>query len=556
MKYAPPPHQRTGPPRPTAEKRHLLIVVALLAAQAGLLFSTALDKSDAWDEGHSLGSGAQLWVHHIFNTDTPPIPAIGFALALGVGGRNLSDVPSHPRRLGVDYMRGVLEPGGGCTLPDLQQNLLACRTISIVATLIGGFFLWLAATRFGIATAHFTLVLWCFSPTVLAHGCLATADIWVASMLCVALWTAVRYAEHPTKSALVALGLALVAAGLCKFTAFGIWPVAALFVIGVWSARGASGRSLGGARFAGGILAAALAALAVAAAADTLGFTDGPSVWMRQLQVQFRAGFLDGHWVPVYAAGQSSLDGFWWFYLACIAFKTTLGAQGLAVARLATTASRPRWKRVRVDILLLLYPVLLLVVMSLGKKQLGIRYLLPAFPFALLWLGRAFDDLRTRFGRTGAIATAALTLAAVADSVFIHPHHLMYFNQWAGGPENGPQWLIDSCDWGQDKKRLAEWQRREGIDELFYTKFGDNGPVWGVVYFAPPCEPTPGVYALQAFPVHVPYANEGCVDWLTLEPPDQRIGYSIYIYRVDESRIERLAQKRAAGAAPFAATGS
>jgi hypothetical protein len=49
------------------------------------------------------------------------------------------------------------------------------------------------------------------------------------------------------------------------------------------------------------------------------------------------------------------------------------------------------------------------------------------------------------------------------------------------------------------------------------------------------------VYALEAIEVHRPRRIEaGCLDWLTVEPPDERIGYSIYIYRVPRDRAERL----------------
>ena len=42
----------------------------------------------------------------------------------------------------------------------------------------------------------------------------------------------------------------------------------------------------------------------------------------------------------------------------------------------------------------------------------------------------------------------------------------------------------------------------------------------------------------------------GCLDWLTVEPPDERLGYSIYIYQVNKERIERLRAERATPA-PF-----
>jgi hypothetical protein len=46
--------------------------------------------------------------------------------------------------------------------------------------------------------------------------------------------------------------------------------------------------------------------------------------------------------------------------------------------------------------------------------------------------------------------------------------------------------------------------------------------------------------------------DEGCLDWLTAEPPDARLGFSIYLYTVDEARLARLAAERAdPGHTPF-----
>ncbi len=52
-----------------------------------------------------------------------------------------------------------------------------------------------------------------------------------------------------------------------------------------------------------------------------------------------------------------------------------------------------------VDLALLSYPALLFVVMSASKHQGGICFLLPAFPFVLLWVdasGRRAAGLRPR----------------------------------------------------------------------------------------------------------------------------------------------------------------
>jgi hypothetical protein len=198
-----------------------------------------------------------------------------------------------------------------------------------------------------------------------------------------------------------------------------------------------------------------------------------------------------------------------------------------------------------VDAALLAYPVVLLAFMSQAPTQTGIRYLLPAFPFAMLWLGRALPDLWRAFGRSGLAVAAACLLAAAVESLSVHPHHLMFFNRWAGGPVGGPRYLILSDDWGQDQRRLGVWIREHDLPGVFYTYYAGMPRRWGVEYRPPPCTPRRGTYALHAVEVHRPRRIEpGCLDWLTVEPPDERIGYSIYIYQVNRERLERLRAER------------
>jgi len=52
-----------------------------------------------------------------------------------------------------------------------------------------------------------------------------------------------------------------------------------------------------------------------------------------------------------------------------------------------------------------------------------------------------------------------MSLVATVLSTFrVYPHQLAYFNELAGGPENGWRHLLGSnCDWGQDLLYLARW---------------------------------------------------------------------------------------------------
>jgi hypothetical protein len=271
--------------------------------------------------------------------------------------------------------------------------------------------------------------------------------------------------------------------------------------------------------------------------------------WIEGLLMQGLHGE-EGH--LSYLFGQVGSEGWWWFYLACLALKTTVGAQLTGLLAIAAVVKRPPSRREWLgDAALLAFPLLLLVVMSLGSAQNGIRYIAPLLPFTMFWLGRALPRIRLAFGPRGRLALVALVGLGAAESLAVHPHHLMFFNVWAGGPTGGPRYLIHGDDWGQDQRNLAEYVKGLRPWTLYYTLYNGNPARWGLDWQQAPCTPAPGYYALQAIEVHRPKRMEaGCLDWLTVEPPDHRIGYSIYFYQVTRPRIDRLLAERGTRA-PF-----
>jgi len=546
------------------------VAVALALVQAGLLVRTARDKSDTADEPTYIAAAALLWAHrdYTFNSNAPVLPKWGFALALRAVDPAISQTPPEWYRAGV-HMLWSGRPGR------LQRNLFAARTATIVVTVLGGLLLWHTARRFGDLPAAATHALWCFSPTILASGSLATLDAWVTSMMCAVLWAAVRFWERPTPQWAAVTGLCFGLAAASKVSALGVLPV--LLVAGAIALRRsarAEGRPLLG--------SSALCALSFAAAALvtlwglyalTVGWVTSAAVpllrsmrpfrivgplpfpsWIEGLLTQMTLGAA-GH--RGYLFGETLRTGWWWFYLAAFALKTTVGAQALALGRLVSWMKRlPARRELAVDAALLAYPVLLFLAMSLGRTQIGIRYLLPAFPFAMLWAGRGAVDLRRAFGKPGLAVAGACLLAGAAESLSVHPHHLMFFNLWAGGPEGGPRYFVVGDDWGQDQRRLGEWMRERQVSGVFYTYYCGMPQMWGINYRPPSCRPRRGTYALQAVEVHRPrHIDVGCLDWLTVEPPDERIGYSIYIYHVNKERLDRLAASRGTDR-PFWRSGS
>jgi hypothetical protein len=537
-------------------RRPWLLAALLVLVQAVLLVRTALDKADTRDEPHYLAQGVILWTQPgtFSNCEAPILCKWGFAVALRVVDPVLFDPHSNVGR----------HPLWSRPPEVARRNLAVARGMTICLTLAAGLLLFSAARRYGTGAALLTLTLWVFSPSVLANGSLATLDGWATAMIAVAAWATFRAVDRPSLGRGLIVGIALGLAASAKVTTLALVPISGAVV--AWSAL----RSQGVSRRRRWLWAASLTAcltlgfgaalwgvygyqwgsidLANPCLRDSLprGTTVGPfpaPQWLAGFLAQWRHG-QKGH--LSYLFGESSAGGWWWFYLAALALKTTVGAQLLVVLRLgAWWRSRPDSKSLLADGMILAYPLILITVMSVGRTQNGIRFILPAFPLLLLWLGRAALDVPRAFGRWGRVGLGIALAAAIAESLAVHPHHLMFFNLWAGGPNGGPRYMIHGDDWGQDQRRLAEWQRVNHPWRLFYTRYTENPAHWGITYETPPCVPTPGYYALHAVEVHRPKGRPpGCLDWLTVEAPDARFGYSIYLYLVNKSRIERLQAER------------
>jgi hypothetical protein len=182
--------------------------------------------------------------------------------------------------------------------------------------------------------------------------------------------------------------------------------------------------------------------------------------------------------------------------------------------------------------------------------EVGVRYVMPAFPFGHLLGGIGLAAL---FRKTAAWArAAAVVLCAwvVVAALGVYPDHLPYFNESAcllrdpsqigldGGTRCGPLWLDDSnVDWGQSLKQLKTWLDRNapGREVLLLNTFGFPAEVYGIPNrkLEPDdlaVEPQPALYAVTAHMVARIPAYPRASDWLRRVPPLAIAGHSIYIY--------------------------
>jgi hypothetical protein len=97
--------------------------------------------------------------------------------------------------------------------------------------------------------------------------------------------------------------------------------------------------------------------------------------------------------------------------------------------------------------------------------------------------------------RWKALLMGLLIFFNVAGVIRVHPYYLTYFNELAGGPQNGFTHLADSnLDWGQGLVALREWlQVNAPRRRIQLAYFGGLHPeVLGFEYDVPGILPEPG----------------------------------------------------------------
>ena len=193
---------------------------------------------------------------------------------------------------------------------------------------------------------------------------------------------------------------------------------------------------------------------------------------------------------PSYLRGEWSDRGWWYYYLYAAAIKVPLGLLMLG-ALTFITAIRPNAHRCTStassrsahfppptsyrDLFILLFSPLVVFVVVSSKTGFSehMRYVLPCFPFAFIWVSGMARNLLDKalivsiscrnIGRRSLVGCAQpavlmMLLWGVTSSLWIYPHSLSYFNEVIGGPLHGPSHLLgSSVDWGQDLRYLEEW---------------------------------------------------------------------------------------------------
>ena len=177
-----------------------------------------------------------------------------------------------------------------------------------------------------------------------------------------------------------------------------------------------------------------------------------------------------------YFCGQTSQTGWGWYFPVAFAIKTPIAALGLMIAGVVAFVWRRRGHCG--DPTLLAGLVAFVLVYSAyavySRFNIGERHLLPVYPALFVLGGASAAWLTTRVGRW--LVPAALVWLAGAN-LWIYPEYLSYFNESIGGPRSAQRYLVDSnLDWGQGLKRLARYAARHPSETIKLSYFGSADP--------------------------------------------------------------------------------
>ena len=148
-----------------------------------------------------------------------------------------------------------------------------------------------------------------------------------------------------------------------------------------------------------------------------------------------------------FVAGRYGERGWCYFFPLAILLKTPVVTLLLVLAGCGFCAIHRR-NFPRNELFILLPLGIYLAATMTARINIGLRHVPLLYPWAILASGKAAVAPLAR--RRGAWMLAGLVAVAGLEVAMVAPHYLAFFNQLAGGPAQGPAYLVDSnLDWAR-----------------------------------------------------------------------------------------------------------
>jgi hypothetical protein len=181
------------------------------------------------------------------------------------------------------------------------------------------------------------------------------------------------------------------------------------------------------------------------------------------------------------------------------------------------------------------FPILYLVLADFAKLNLGERYILPVFPFALLLCGSLWQFTK---GRRAVLVLLLVVLAVhVGDVLRYAPDYLSYFNL-SVRPGSGYKLLNDSnLDWGEGLVALYHYQQAHPNAPIHLAYYGSVAPAAYGIQAIPlmPNERASGTVIVSAnYLSGQTLPDPNSYHWVLQYAPKLILNHSLYVFEVPD----------------------
>ena len=175
----------------------------------------------------------------------------------------------------------------------------------------------------------------------------------------------------------------------------------------------------------------------------------------------------------VFVLGKYYETGQWFYFPVVFLIKSTIGLIGLLLLAALSWSVWNRWHWREISFAVV-PPLIYFGFCVFSKLDLGIRHLLPIFPFLFLIAGGGAAALINRSWRWAVPAFALLVLHG-GSSLNAYPAYLAYSNEAWGGTNQTFKWLGDSnVGWSAGLKEVARYVRDQHVSPCWISA-GEHG---------------------------------------------------------------------------------
>lgn len=490
---------------------------------------------------------------------------------------------------------------------DAQKMMRYGKIPMILIGLLLGFYIFkFARELWGDLAGVIALVFYSFSPTVLAHTRFVTTDVAATAAFFISFYYLYKWLKMPIWRNLFIFGGVLGLGLLTKFSTVLLIPIFGLIIL-IWIALQEKNKKiLAIKKYLGGFILILIVAFLViggvyafhiwnyppqkqaidtAFILSTFGFKPlvNLNVWISSQPYlrawgQYFLGFVmvlqrSGGGNTTYYLGNISADGSRYYFPVVYLLKEPLPyilliffALCLLLRKIKRHFDLTRLLKDNFAEVGMLLTIIVYWAFSIQSNlNIGVRHILPTLPFIYaltarqmgLWISGGVTERITNYSgfwqlfglkwrrvKRGFIVAILLVWGAVSV-ISVWPSFLAYFNEIAGGPDNGQKFVVDSnLDWGQDILRLSRFIEKNNIKEIKMDYFSGAPAEYYIktakIEFFNREAPQKGWLAISATILmgackgdKIPCSyNERAYTWLDQYEPVAKIGHSIFVYNI------------------------